>query len=841
VIAIAARFARRELRGGLKGFRILVACLALGVAAIAASGSLKASFHQALSEDARALLGGDIELRQSYVPITPEQRTFLSHFATVSEVSDMRAMARAGDARRLVELKGVDDLYPLAGTLVTQPPLPLTEMLRQQDGVWGAAADPHLLDALGIAIGQRVQVGAIRVEIRAILTAEPDRVANALSFGPRLLVSHQAVSETGLIQPGSLIRWGARLALSPGSDAARLKADLAIAFPDAPWSWRDLTEAAPGLDRLLDNLAAFLTLVGLTALLVGGIGIANAVKAYLDGKLAHIAIFKALGAPSRQIGLIYGLLVGGLSALGIVIGLLLGGAAPWVLVQVAGDALPLAARVGLYPLPLTIAAAFGALTALTFALWPLAQAARVPATALFRQAASPLATRPQGWLLLVLVLSALTLAALAIIAADRRDIAAIFVVAAIALLGLFRLLAWALSRAAALATKRRRGLMARPTARVALANLHRPGSAVVSMVLSLGLGLTVLVTIALIEGNLARQFGQTLPARAPSFYFIDLQPDQSDQFDAIITAVAPAASVEKAPMVRGRITQLNGQAIDAAQVAPEVQWALRGDRGLTAAASQPPHTVLQAGTWWPADHAGPPLVSVDAGLAKGLGLKLGDSLGLNILGRELTLKVASLRQVEWTSLNMNFALILSPNALAGAPFIHIATVHADEADEARVEKAVSDALPNVSAIRVKEALIQVRAMIAHADLAVRLAGLVTLAAGALVLAGAVMAGHRRRVREAVILKVLGATRGELWRAWMLEFSLIGAVTGLSAALFGSVASWAIIVHVMRGEWVFLPGLTMATLAICITAALAAGFAGAFAALRLPAAPALRQE
>nr|CAM75335.1 ABC-type transport system involved in lysophospholipase L1 biosynthesis, permease component [Magnetospirillum gryphiswaldense MSR-1] len=358
---------------------------------------------------------------------------------------------------------------------------------------------------------------------------------------------------------------------------------------------------------------------------------------------------------------------------------------------------------------------------------------------------------------------------------------------------------------------------------------------------AVGLGLPVLVTIALIKGIRVGQFGQTPAGRAPSFYFIDCQPDQSDKFDAIIPAVAPAGSVEKAPMVRGRITQLNGQAIDAAQVAPEVQWALRGDRGLTAAASQPPHTVLQAGTWWPADHAGPPLVSVDAGLAKGLGLKLGDSLGLNILGRELTLKVASLRQVEWTSLNMNFALILSPNALIGAPFIHIATVHADEADEARVEKAVSDALPNVSAIRVKEALIQVRAMIAHADLAVRLAGLVTLAAGALVLAGAVMAGHRRRVREAVILKVLGATRGELWRAWMLEFSLIGAATGLSAALFGSVASWAIIVHVMRGEWVFLPGLTMATLAICITAALAAGFAGAFAALRLPAAPALRQE
>jgi len=444
-------------------------------------------------------------------------------------------------------------------------------------------------------------------------------------------------------------------------------------------------------------------------------------------------------------------------------------------------------------------------------------------------------------MLTVLAVSALGLAALAVLGADRRDLAAVFVAAALALLGLFRGMAWGVSRLAALASRQRRGVWARPAARVALANLHRPGSSVVSMVLSLGLGLTVLVTIALIEGNLARQFGQTLPARAPSFYFIDLQPDQADEFDALVRAVSPSAEVEKAPMVRGRITHIKGLAAESAEVAPEVQWALRGDRGLTAAAKQPPHAVLAAGQWWAADYAGSPLVSVDAGLAKGMGLQVGDTLAVNVLGRELNLTVANLRQVEWASLNMNFALILSPNALAGAPFIHIATVHAPEAQENAVERAVSDALPNVSAIRVKEALIQVRAMIDNADLAVRLAGLVTLAAGALVLGGAVMAGHRRRVREAVILKVLGASRAELWRAWMLEFGIVGAVTGLAAAGFGSAAAWAILVHVMRADWTFLPGLTLATLAICIIAALMAGFAGAFVALRRPAAPVLREE
>lgn len=840
-MGMAWRLARRELRGGLKGFRILVACLALGVAAIAASGSLKAAFHRALAEDARAILGGDVELRQSYEPLTADQLALLSRYGSVSTVSDMRAMARAGDKRRLVELKGVDQAYPLAGTLATEPARPLTELLANRDGRAGAAADPHLLDALGIGLGDVVQVGEARYQIRALIKAEPDRVANALSFGPRLLVAQDSIAASGLLLPGSLIRWGTRLALAPGADLAQVKAALAQGFPDAPFSWRDTSEAAPGLDRILDNLAAFLTLVGLTALLVGGIGIANAVKAYLDGKLSNIAILKALGAPARQIGAGYGLLIGGLALLGIGLGLAIGAAAPWAVVQIAGQSLPLAARIGIYPWPLAQAAAFGVLTAATFALWPLSQAARVPATALFRSRIEPLGGRPSVLMLTILAVSALGLAALAVWGADRRDLAAIFVAAALALLGLFRLMAWALSRLAALAAKRRHGLFARPAARVALANLHRPGSSVVSMVLSLGLGLTVLVTIALIEGNLARQFGQTLPARAPSFYFIDLQPDQAEEFDALVRQAAPGAEVEKAPMVRGRITHVKGSAAESAQVAPEVQWALRGDRGLTAAAKPPPQAVLAAGDWWDADYAGPPLVSVDAGLAKGMGLAVGDSLAVNVLGRELNLTVANLRQVEWASLNMNFALILSPNALVGAPFIHIATVHAPEADENAVERAVSDALPNVSAIRVKEALVQVRAMIDNADLAVRMAGLVTLAAGALVLGGAVMAGHRKRVREAVILKVLGASRAELWRAWMLEFGIIGAVTGLAAAGFGSVAAWAILVHVMRAEWTFLPGLTLATLGICIIAALMAGFAGAFVALRRPAAPVLREE
>lgn len=843
MIPLPLTYARRELRGGLKGFRILMGCLALGVAAIAASGSLRAAFDTALKEDSRALLGGDLELRQSYRPVDDGQRQALQGLGRLSEGLNMRAMAHAegNGQRRLVELKGVDGSYPLAGALELDPPMPAAEAFAVRDGIAGAAADANLLAGLELKLGDRVTVGAASFQIRAVIAKEPDRVATALAFGPRLMVPLAAVPSTGLIQPGSLIQWTARVALNPDVPPAAAKRRLAEAFPDAGWQMRDTSDAAPGVGRFLDNLASFLTLVGLTALLVGGIGVANAVKAYLDGRVPTIAVLKSVGAPSRLIFTTYASLVALLAGIGIIGGLAAGAAVPWVVVHLAGDKLPLAARIGLYPLPLAVAAAFGILTAGVFTLWPLARAKMVPATALFRSRVEPLNRWPDRPALAALAVAGLMLAALAVLSAEQPPLAAAFVAASLVTLALFRAVAWGLSKAAARASAVRTGPLAHPTGRLALAHLHRPGSTLVSVVLSLGLGLTVLVAIALIEGNLARQFGERMPAEAPSFFFIDIQPDQLDGFDTVVHAVAPTATVEQAPMVRGRITRINGRPASEVTVAPEAEWALRGDRGLTTAATPPKGARLAEGTWWAPDYDGPPLASVDAGIAKGFGLKLGDTLGVNVLGRELEVRIASLRDIEWSTLNMNFTFVLSPTALRGAPHTWIATVHAPEAEEAAVEKAVTERYANVSAIRVKEALVAVRDMIANADLAVRLAALVTLSAGGLVLAGAVMAGHRQRVYEAVVLKVLGATRADLWRAWLLEFGIVGLVTGLFAGAMGSLAAWAILVHVMRADWTFLPAQTAATLAACIAASLLAGFAGTFGAMRAKAAPLLRGE
>jgi putative ABC transport system permease protein len=833
------RFAAREWRSGVKGLRILMACLALGVAAIAGTGSLKAAFHAGLARDARAMLGGDLDIRQHYQPLDAAQRAVLESFGRTGQGADLRVMAGFGDERRLAEMKAVDGAYPLVGRLVTEPALPLADILALTDGVHGAAADPQLLAALGAALDDVVQVGETRFQIRALIRAEPDRINTALSFGPRLLVSVEGLQATGLLQPGTLVRWWVRVALD-GVDAGTVRQVLAQRFPDAPWQVRDTGEAAPGLERVLDNIAAFLTLVGLTSLLVGGIGVASAVKAAMDARLASIATLKAAGATSGQILGIYGLVVAFVSGLGILAGLTVGALLPWLVAGLAGDVLPVAARTGLYPAPLALAALFGLLTALCFGLAPLAVAAAAPAVTLLRGLAQS-RHRP-GWrVVLVVATAALGLAVLAVASADRKGLAAVFAVAAPVTLALFLGLAHGLSWLARRASRHRAGPLAHPSVRLALSNLHRPGSTVVSMVISLGLGLTVLVATALVEGNLARQFGERLPAEAPSFFFIDIQPDQVQQFDAAVAGAAPAARVKQAPMVRGRITALNGVRVQDLTVAPEAEWALRGDRGLTASATLPEGSRLAAGSWWAADHAGPPLVSVDRQLAAGLGIGVGDAVTVNVLGREIAARVASLREIEWMSLGMNFAFILSPDALAGAPFTWIATVHAPVDGEDAVERIVTRSFANVSAIRVKEALTSVRTLVARADQAVRLAALVTLAGGALVLAGAVMAGHRRRVREAVLLKVLGATSADLWRAWLVEFGLVGAATGLMAAAIGTPMAWAILVHVMKADWVFLPGLLAATVVVCVAGSLGAGFAGTFSAIRAKSAPLLRGE
>ena len=829
-LLLAFRIARRELRGGLRGLRIVLACLALGVAAITAVGTLRAGVDAGLAADGARILGGDVEIASPYRPLGEAPRAWLAaRGARVSEVVTLRAMAVAESGQRmLVEVKAVDGAYPLYGALEVQPPVALA--------AGDILLDPFIAERLGVAPGAVLRIGEARFSFRATIAQEPDKVASPSLLGPRAMIALASLAETRLIQPGSLVTYEYRLALPPGVDRQRFIADLRRDFPESGWRIRSSDVAAPGVNRFLDRAAFFLTLASLTALLVGGIGIATGVSAWLEQRARTIATLRCLGAPPSLIFTTYLMQVMALALLGIVLGLVIGFGLTWAGAAALASILPVAPRILPYPLPLTMAALYGLLTALAFTLWPLGRAGSIPGAALFRDVVAPSSGRPSLGIMAAILVSAAALSALVIGTAENPRFAAMFIVAVIGTLLLFRLGAGAL-----MALARRLPHARRPALRLGLANLHRPGAPTPLMLVSLGVGLTVLAAIALIEGNLRRQLANEMPAAAPNFYFIDIQSDQIQAFEALARAQTGVTEIRSVPNLRARIVAVNGVPAEQVNATPETAWALRGDRGLTYSATPPEGARLVAGEWWPTDYAGPPLVSFDAQLAKGWGIGVGDSITVNVLGRDITLKIASLREIAWRGLGINYVLVASPGLLSAAPHTHIATMRNDVAQEATLLRLLTDRFPNVSGIRVRDALDQVVGLLEKIGFALSAVAGITLLAGLLVLAGAVAAGQRRRIRDAVVLKTIGATRAQIRASFLVEFGLLGLTAGLLAAAAGTAAAWGVVRFVMRADWVFLPGTLAITVLACMAITLAFGYAGTAFALRAKAAPLLRNE
>jgi putative ABC transport system permease protein len=842
-LALALRFAARELRGGLRGFYVFIACIALGVMAIAGIGSVAAGLADGLAREGRVILGGDLAFSLSLREAGADERAFLDRRGRVSLAATLRAMARADDGRTaLVEVKAVDAAYPLYGEAALDPPQPLAAVLAQRDGAFGAAADPALLARLDLKPGARIMVGVAPIEIRAALTSEPDKLAGGIGFGPRLLISEAALRATGLLQPGSVVRWHYRLRL-PDNDATDtgVRAVTAAAqaqLPEAGWEVRSRSNASPALERNVERFTQYLTLVGLTALLVGGVGVANAVKGHLDRRREVIATLKAVGATGSRVFRIYLTQVLVLAALGALPGLAIGAALPFLIAWGFGAVLPLPIAPAVHPGELALALLYGLLTAAAFALWPLGRAHDVPVSALFRDEVANERHWPRRPYIIATALVGCALAGVAVELAYDRRIAAMFVGAAVAVFVLLRLVAALLMLVA-----RRLPRPRSPVVRLALANIHRPGAVTPSVVLSLGLGVAVLVTVIAIDGNLQRQFLAALPDKAPSFYFIDIPAAEADRFDAFVHARAPRATLERVPMLRGRIVAAKGVAAENLKPSPDASWALQSDRGITYGDEVPAGSRLIAGQWWTPDYQGPPLVSLEKRIADGVGLALGDQVTVNVLGRNLTATVANLRTVDWQSLGINFVMVFSPATFRTAPHTHIATLTypggGTSQEEAGLLKAMADAFPAVTTVRVREALDSIGHIVTNLALAIRGASVLTLLVAVLVLGGALAAGHRHRVYDAVILKTVGATRMRLLSAYALEYLALGLATALFGVAAGSAAAALIITKVMNLPFAWLPGPLLTAAAGAVAATVLLGLVGTFTALGQKPASVLR--
>ncbi|MEX0583999.1 MAG: FtsX-like permease family protein, partial [Sneathiella sp.] len=466
---------------------------------------------------------------------------------------------------------------------------------------------------------------------------------------------------------------------------------------------------------------------------------------------------------------------------------------------------------------------------------PLARARETPAAALFRDVVST-HRRPRPIYLAALGFCFAVLVALAVVTSEETWFAFMFVGSIIGIFVVLILVGYGVQY---LARKMPRSKI--PSLRLAVANLHRPGAATNSVILSMGLGLTLFVTVALIEGNLTRQVQEQLPEKAPAFFFIDIQSNQLADFIDTAESVENVSDVTQVPNMRGRITNVAGVPAEDVEVAPEARWALRGDRGITYSATPPEGATIVEGNWWPEDYSGPPLVSIDREIAEGMELVIGDELTINVMGREIVAKIANFREIDWTTMAINFVLVFDHHSLQGAPHSHLATARADGEAENNLFRAITDKFANISVIRMKEALQTVSRILEQLSSAVSAISSITLVTGVLVLAGAFAAGHRKRVYDAVILKVLGATRKDIFVTFLLEYTLLGLVTSLIAAATGWFAAYMIITDILEAKWINLPFTIVATILVSVLVTLLFGLLGSWRALGEKVAPVLRSD
>ena len=790
-LRVASRLAWQDLRGGIAGLWIVVLGVALGAAMMAAVGSLSGAVLDGMRATAREAVGGDLSLRLFHAPASPEQRAFLEAVGTVSETAELRPVAGTvtGSARVLVELKAIDGAYPLVGTAAVSGAASLGDAMARRDGLWGAVVSADLLDALKLGIGDRLRVGAADVAIRAVVEHEPDRAFRAFSLGPRVVIDRRALAETGLAEPGAPVYWYYRVLLPEAARSDAVLRDLERRFPDAGWRIVDASHGIPGVDRTVQLTRTLFLLVSLSILLIGGVGVSRALSAHLARRLPSIAALKAVGGPPRLLFTAFLLQTLAVVAVALLIGTTVGA----VLAAAAARALPLdwlpEAGGAIHPPALLLSAGVSLLASLLCALPPLARAVETSPAAIWRDpAGNP--RRPLGWRTrgAVAVLGLLLAGVLAAWTGMPLAVAGFILVAGLAAVG-FAVLGHGLALTARRLARGRRRVI-----RLAVANLGRPGAPTVPVAVALGVGLTVLVAVGVTGTAAVEHVEATLPAEMPSVVFLNVPPHDDGRVRERLSALPGVHRVDTAPFLHARISRVNGVAITEADVSRSVAWAVRGDRGLSWRDRPAAADRIVAGAWWPPGYDGPPLASMDAQVARRLGVAVGDTITLALGSGPLTATVGNLRRVDWTRLDLDFPVVLSPPA-EPPPHSLVAAVWSDATAVPAVEAVMAEVSPHAPAVRAAEVLRTLRATVDQVRRLLDGLSVIALGMAGLVLLGAVANSVRRRLHEMAILHVLGIGRRPMGQAVVLEFTLLGAAVAAVAVPLGWLGGTAVVASV----------------------------------------------
>ena len=823
--------ALRDLRRGLRGFWIFLSCLALGVAAITAVTTLSSSILNGIARDGKILLGGELAVGQQFRSLSAEQLDLLRDYSDeISTFIETRTLLRTDDVRKnvLVSLKAVDDIYPLHGAIELDGGSPLSAMIAKHAGLWGAVIDESIAEAGNAAVGDMISLGNERFTVTGLIKNEPDRIGSSeegFAFWPRVMIHRDALENSGLIAEGSRSFFEYRSNLKQDLDIDDTVNDFIERYPSL--EVRDFRNASPDLSDIVNRLNVLLSLAGLTTLLIGGVGVSNAVRAYLDTRLSTIAILKNVGASSNFIFCVYLTQILLLALIGVSLGL----AAGYLMIYSTAFAIEQMLTI---PVALTIrissvamVAAYGILIALLFTLWPLGCALSTSPSALFRDIVSNEKRHASWRFAFVSAIIAVILATLIITTAYEKNFAIWFVIGVSAAWLAFKLMGMLI-----VGTAGRIGFRRSPVVRLAIANLHRPGAVTSDIVLAVGLGLSVLITTVLVSANLDRQINGMIPEEAPSLFLVGIQSDELNELKGFVERADGVNEFNILPYIPGRITAIKGMSPQQALVDQEGEWLIddNGERTFSYTAEPLKDVELIEGEWWPADYSGPPLLSIHEDVASSFALTLGDTITMNILGRELVGEVKNIRGLEWRTMRLNFAIMLSPEPLRMIPHSSVATAFIDDDMEYSLQDEIAKSFPAVTVIRVKDALKRVGDLLVQGQKAAQSVSALTIIAGILVLAGIVISENRRRAFETVLLKTVGASRRYVLGAYSLEYLLQGTITAAVAVVVGSAASWAVVSELMGWDWYFLAQPAVNTAILGIVISLVLGLTGVWRAL-----------
>ena len=830
---MAWRIARRDLNARFRGLRLLLVCIFLGTAALAAIGTLSSAIERELATRGQELLGGDLEVEVWQRDLAADEKAALEEYGTISGGTRLQAMATVPDSAAPVELKAVDARWPLYGTLTLADGREVGAPTG--DEAWIAQG---ALDRLDIAVGDTFTIGTVELVAAGVIDNEPDRLSEGFQLGPTILVAEDVPRRAGLLAPGAMYQSKYRVAFDGNDDPSTVRDALEEQYPEAGFDFRTRDRASPGADRFVSQMSDFLTLVGLAALVIAGIGIGGGVTSYLEARRGSIATLKVLGAESGDIMRIYALQIGAAALVGSIAGIATGILVTPVLGAALEGLLPVESGFVIEPGPLILAGAYGLLVAFAFAATPLLRARSFPAMALMRARVAPLARdrRALAWTAAGVV----AICALALATTDQKLLSAGFLGGAAAAFILLSLIGLGIRRLA-----QRMPRSENPLIRGALANLHRPGAPTGALVTALGFGLASFVLLAAVQSAIDGNIEQRVPQEAPDYFVLDVPRDRADDFEALVRSQSPNALIRTVPALRGAVLAYGAQdsmvRVSELEEIPEGGWPLRGERGLTYSDDVPAGNALTEGEWWAPNHDGENLVSLDDEFARAVGLDIGDYITVGVLGVEKTARVANLRRIDWENMGFNYVFVFSRNTLDDAPHNLAATIELpDDGVSGTLLRDLVQQFPSSSVIEVGQVLTEARTILEQVGLATLAAASVAVLAGLAVLMGAIAAARAARTYDTVVMRVLGASRKQVLVMQLAEYGLLALLLAVVALGLGSTLAWVIVTELFEFDWLPDWSQVLAVLGLGLALVVTFALAGSLPLLKAKPAQALRE-